>query len=75
MKIGEIYLMLDPDFNSEAFFSLHRLAMPRVPVTLLRRRPWSIRNHYEVEYQGRRYRTGRLERVKAPCSSKSSVPL
>jgi hypothetical protein len=73
MKIGEIYLMLDPNFNSEAFFSLHRLAMPRVPVTLVKRHRMSIRRHYEVEYHGRRYRTGRLEQVKT-CSGKSSVP-
>jgi hypothetical protein len=64
MKVGQTYYMIDPDYNTDDCFTLRRLILPRVSVTLLKRHRASLRGHYEVEYLGRRYRTGRLEKIK-----------
>jgi hypothetical protein len=64
MKPGKVYLMIDPNYDTDDIFYLQRLVLPRVPVTLLKIHRASIRGRYEVEHLGRKYRTGRLGKVK-----------
>jgi hypothetical protein len=64
MKVGSIYLMVDPGQNSSAPVDIRRIWLERVPVRLIKRRLFSFgHKRYLIQTEdGKKYYTGRLER-------------
>jgi hypothetical protein len=65
LKVGEIYLAIDPTTTSGSLVDLHRIWAERVPVELVTIHRARIRNRYTVRGpDGTEWETGRLEPLK-----------